>query len=338
MYSSRVVGVCGLLCLMISVHVSDAVGQSVSSQEMAILGQSSNQGWLTAGSSTRKVDWSTASLFAGWMTTPNQIHVGYDGLVRPGECVSSSFVYPLRGVEVGVSLPIRLTDRHALRVYGSYFITDNPLADQEITWTALPPGTREWRHSKTQWYKFGGEALYRMSTDTALVGGFRSESLLTNFSNPNPAYLFTIPEMQAQTMVSIYEPYVGVRLQQSPRLEGLSLQLVGFPLLFSTIEHLNVCNNRGIPFAHTGKQNASKGFFVEISAEYSVGLFQGTVASAFVDWNVYQGRCAMTIDRHEGVPTPGVTSATVIWSHYISSLVIGARVEMSWSLPSWPLM
>ncbi|MFH1112558.1 MAG: hypothetical protein V1792_01430 [Pseudomonadota bacterium] len=310
----------------------------MTSREMAILGQSSNQGLLTAGSVISKVDSPAASFFAGFMTTPSQIHVGYDGLVLPGACVSSFFVYPLRGVEVGGSIPIRLTDRHALRVYGSYFMTDHPLSDQEITWTTFPQGTREWRHSKSQWYKFGGEALYRMPGSTALVGGFRRESLLTNFSDPNPAYLFTIPEMQAQTMVSIYEPYVGVRLQQSRGPDGLSLQLVGFPLLFATIEHLNVCNNRGIPFAHTGKQNTSKGFFAEISAECRVGLFRGTSAAAFVDWSIYQGRCAMTIDRHEGGPSPGVTSATVIWSHYISSLVVGARMETSWSLPDWLLM
>ena len=110
--------------------------------------------------------------------------------------------------------------------------------------------------------------LYRLSGETALVGGFRLESLLTNFSDPNPDYLFTVPSMQAQTTVTAYEPYVGIRFQQSPGAGGLSLQVVGFPFLFATIQHLNVCNNNGVPFAHTGRQNANKGFFVEVSAEY----------------------------------------------------------------------
>ncbi|MBI5568594.1 MAG: hypothetical protein HY914_01480 [Desulfomonile tiedjei] len=267
------------------------------------------------------------------MTAPNRIHVGYDGLVPPGACVSSVFVYPLGGVQVGGSLPILATDRYALRVYGAYLIPHNSQAEQEITWTNNPPGVREWRRSDSQLYKLGGEGMYRVSGDMALVGGLRWESLLTNFSDPNPAYRFTVPWMEAQTTVTAYEPYVGIRLQASSRLGGLTLQLVGFPFLFVTIEHLNTCNNNGVPFAHTGSRNATNGYFVEAMVEYRLGLFQGVGAAGFVEWNAYRGQCDMNIERHEGGLTPLVTSATVSWTHHISSLVLGARIEFSWNLP-----
>jgi hypothetical protein len=172
-----------------------------------------------------------------------------------------------------------------------------------------------------------------MSGEMALVGGFRLESLLTNFSDPNPDYVDTVPWMQAQTTVTVYEPYVGIRLQQSQRLGGLSLQVVGFPSLFATIQHLNVCNNNGVPYAHTGSQNATRGFFVEVSGEYRLRLFQGVEAAGFVDWNVYHGQCPMTIERHVGGVSPAVTTGPVAWSHHISSLVVGGKVEMSWNLP-----
>jgi len=333
MSSRSVSAVCGLFCLLISLHVSEAAGQTIGFPENPTSGASFDRPWLTAGHAGQKDCWSAASMHVGWMTVPNQIHVGYNGLVPPGGCVSSFFVYPLSGVEVGGSLPIRLADEYAFRVYGSYLIANNPSANQEITWTDNPQGIREWRRSKSQWYKVGGEMLYRMSGQTALVGGFRVDSLLTDFSDPNPDYLFTIPGMNAQTMVTAYEPYVGIRLQQSPGPGGLSLQVVGFPFLFATIQHLNVCNNNGVPFAHTGRRNATRGFFVEVSGEYRLGLFQGVEAAGFVDWNVYQGQCHMTIERHEGGANPNVTAATVVWSHYISSLVVGAKAEMSWSLP-----
>lgn len=327
------VWVCGLLCLLISLHVSDAAGQNVRFPEMPVLGRSFDEPLLAAGSAGQKDPWSGVSLHVGWMTVPHKIHLGYDGLVRPGGCVSSFFVYPLSGVQVGGSLPIRLANQYALRVYGSYLIAHNPQASQELTWINNPPGIREWRRSNTESYKVGGETLYRTSGETALVGGFRLESLLTNFSDPNPAYLFTIPSMEAQTTVTVYEPYVGIRLQQSPGPGGLSLQIVGFPFLFATIQHLNVCNNNGVPFAHTGRQNATRGFFIEVSGEYRLGIFDGMEAAGFVDWNVYQGQCPMNIERHEGGANPGVTSGSVVWSHYISSLVIGGKVEMAWSLP-----
>ena len=336
MSSSRVFAFCGLLCVLMLFHVSDGLGQSIGCPEINVSGPSSTQRCLADGSAGRKDVWSAPSLYAGWMTTPDGIHLGYDGLVPPGACVSSFFVYPLNGIELGGSLPIRLADRYAARVYGSYFITDNPQAGQDLTWTDNPPGTREWQRSRSQWYKLGGEALYPTSEGAALIGGFRWESLLTNFSDPNPNYFFTIPTMNAQTTVSFYEPYVGVSIRQGSGPGSLSVRFVGFPVLLATIEHLNVCNNNGVPFAHTGRQTAHKGFFAELSAEYCVGLFQGLEAAVFVDWNVYQGRCPMTIDRHEGGANPNVTSATVAWSHHISSLVIGARVETSWNLPRWP--
>jgi hypothetical protein len=335
MGAGRIAVICGLLCAVIAFHVSDAVSQSTGSSEINILGASPNQWSAISGSACRKDTWAAASLHVGWMTTPQRIHLGYDGRVLPGACVSSYFVYPLDGIEVGGSLPIQLAEQYAVRVYGSYFFTDTPQAGQELTWTNNPPGTREWQHSKSQWYKAGAEALYQLSGETALVAGFRWESLLTNFSEPNPDYLFTISQMEAQTTVSIYEPYVGIRLQQ-PGPGGLSFQCVGFPFLFATVEHLNVCNNGGVPFAHTGRKNATRGFFAEVSVAYRVELSRGVDAAAFVDWNVYQGQCPMTIERHEGGPNPAVTSGAVNWSHRISSLVIGAKVETSWNLPSWP--
>ncbi len=57
--------------------------------------------WLSDWSPGQKDPGSSASFHVGWMTVPNRIRVGYDGLVRPGACVSSFFVYPLSGVQVG---------------------------------------------------------------------------------------------------------------------------------------------------------------------------------------------------------------------------------------------
>ncbi len=320
----------GILCLMVSIQASNTFGQTSSSADIPELGLSVYERWLTSGATGQKDRWSVASLDVGWMTVPNGIHLGYDGLVLPGACISSFFVYPLSGVQVGASVPMRLANNYDLRIYGSYLIPNNPQADQELTWTNNVPGTRVWRHSDTVSYKIGGEGLFRFSPDAALVLGFRLESLLTTFSDPNPNYIYTASWLQAQTTVTIYEPYVGIRLQQSTGLGALTLHAVGFPLLFANIQHLNVCDNSGVPFAHTGSHASRDGFFVNASAEYRIGVARGLDATGFLDWNVYQGHCTMTIDRHEGGPTPGVTSGAVAWSHLISSLVIGARAEIAW--------
>jgi hypothetical protein len=331
MNPGRVSAVLGLLCLLVFVHVSDSAGQTLGS--LQIPSGVSVDPLCPAQSNGRNDLWSGPSLDVGWMTVLNRVSLGYNGLVPPGACVSSFFVYPLSGFQIGGSLPIRLTDEHGFRIYGSYLIANNAQAGQEITWTNNPPGTREWRHSKTEAYKLGAEILLPVSGETAIIGGFRLESLLTNFSDPNPDYLFTIPSMEAQTTLTIYEPYWGIRLQQNSGSHGSKFQAIGFPFLFATVQHLNVCNNSGVPFAHTGRQNASKGFFVEASAEYWLGLSQGVEVAGFVNWNVYQGRCPMTIERHEGGPNPAVTEATVDWSHYMSTLVIGGKLQIGWNLP-----
>jgi hypothetical protein len=333
MASKSSFAIVGLLCILICVNVSNSFGQTIGSPALPGSGSWFGGQRFPAGSPCGQDCWSAVSVHAGWMIAPARIRVGYDGLVLPGACVSSYFVYPLTGVELGASLPLRLSENYALRVYGTYLLPYNSQADQEITWTDTVPGIREWRHSNTQWYKVGGEALWKVSGSTAFVGGFRLESLLTNFSDPDPNYLFTISSMDAQTMVTVYEPYVGIRLQSSPEPRGLTLQVVGFPFLFAAIQHLNVCNNAGVPFAHTGRQHATSGYFFEATAEYRLPMSRGVVAAAFVDWNVYRGTCTMTVERHEGDPRAGVTSATVGWSHDMSSLVLGGKIELAWNLP-----
>jgi hypothetical protein len=333
MGSRLLYSVCGLVFVLISCHASEAVGQMAGYPAQPLLGSWVDHGSLASKGSCHENCGSAASVHVGWMTAPNKIRVGYDGLVPPGACVSSYFVYPLSGLQVGGSLPIKLAGPHALRLYGSFLVPSHDQAGQEITWTIHPPGVREWRRSDSQRYKLGGEALYRMSSGMALLGGFRLESLLANFGDPNPAYLFTIPEMEAQTSVTFYEPYVGISLQMGSRPRDLTFRLAGFPFLFASIRHLNVCNNGGIPFAHTGSQQATKGFFIEAAAQYRMGIMQGMGVAGFVEWNVYRGQCPMAIDRHEGGPAPQVTSATVSWTHDISSLVVGGTIELAWNLP-----
>jgi hypothetical protein len=325
--------VCALLCCLFSLLVSDAVGQGIGLPETSFVDSSSSRQWMPAGSACQQACWSAASLHVGWMTSPNRIRVGYDGLVLPGGCISSVFVYRLGGIQVGGSVPVRLGEKYALRAYGAYLIADHSAASQELTWTDNPPGVREWNRSNTESYKVGGEMLYRMSDRMALVGGFRWDSLLTNFSDSNPNYLFTTPWLHAQTTVTAYEPYLGIRVQQSPLPGGLTLQVVGFPAMFATIQHLNVCNNAGVPFAHTGSQNTNRGYFLEASAEWSLGVCQGVAAMGFVDCNFYYGQCDMIIQRHEGGANANTTTGQVTWAHRISSLVVGGKMEVAWNLP-----
>ncbi len=116
MSSRRMSEVCGLVCLLISIHVSAVVGQTINLPEMPLLGASLGRRWIPAGSANQDC-WSVASFTVGWMTAPQRIHVGYDGLVLPGACVSSFFVSPLSGVQA-LGSSRSLADHYTLECTG----------------------------------------------------------------------------------------------------------------------------------------------------------------------------------------------------------------------------
>lgn len=325
MNARRLLLVFGLFLLLVFSHASQAAAQTPSSLF--------DLRWFGAGTGSMKDSWVKASVDLGWLTTPDQIRVGYDGLVLPGACISSFFVYPLAGVQVGASIPFQIAGTVPMRVYGTYLIPQNPEAKQELTWTNNPPGVRQWRHSNTLWFKLGGEMLYPASEQMSLVGGFRWESLLSNFSDPNPDYIDTTPWLNAQTTLQIYIPYVGVLVRTATNAGELTVKLVGFPNLFSSIQHLNVCNNSGTPYAHTGSQATDQGYFIEASAEYRMKLRSGVETVGFIDWNLYHGNCDMIIERHEGGASPATTSGSVAWAHDLRYLVLGGKISVSWNLP-----
>jgi len=249
------------------------------------------------------------------------LRIGYSGLVPPGECGSSYFVYPLGGIEVGASLPLRLANAVDLKLYGSYLFTRSVDADQQITWLTFPSGIRHWRRSSTDSYTLGAEFLSPVGSGTALVGGIRWESLTTTFKDPNPEYLLTVDTMQAQVTVTMYEPYVGFRFQQGIGPGGLTVRLVGFPFFLATIQHFNTCNKDGDPLAHVGHANVSRGYFVEAAVEYRLALLQGLEASGFVAWDVYRGQVPMYLERI--IIVPGFLSRSELpfnWVNYTPHL------------------
>jgi len=274
--------------------------------------------------------WPAANVSVGVSTTPRRLRIGYSGLVPPGECGSSYFVYPLGGIEVGASLPLRLANAFDVKFYGSYLFTRSVDADQQITWLTFPSGIRHWRRSSTDSYTLGAEILSPLGSGTALVGGTRWESLTTTFKDPNPEYLLTVDTMQAQVTVTMYEPYVGFRFQQGVGPGGLTVRLVGFPFFLATIQHFNTCNKDGDPLAHVGHANVSRGYFVEAAVEYRLGLPQGLEASGFVAWDVYRGQVPMYLERINAALGNSTTGAVVDFSYDRTSLIVGGKVELFW--------
>ncbi len=325
--------VCGLLCLFFCLVIAEGSAQSTGPYPVPLPGTASGRGGISATPGSLTAPGSQASLYVGWTTTPSRVRIGYEGLVPPGQCGSSFFFFPLDGVQVGGSMPLQLTDKLELKAYGSYLFAQETEADQDITWLTFPPGTRRWTSSRFDSYALGGEFFWRLAGESALVSGFRWESLTATFSDPNPSYLLTVAAMQAQATVTTYEPYIGFRFHKSARPGDFSIRLVGFPFLFATIQHFNTCNNRGDPLAHVGSTGVTRGYFLEASAEYRLGPCRGLEMVGFVTWDLYHAQCPMFLERIDAGAGNATTGATVDFSYDRNSITIGGKVEISWNLP-----
>ncbi len=272
-------------------------------------------------------------LSIGYMSGDRGLSAGYTGLVLPGTCVSSYFVYNLGGVRASGSVKGFEWNRFSTRLRGDYLFAFDVAADQEITWLTIPPGTRHWESAKSSFYILEGELSYLIDDSLDFISGVRWESLSTSFSDPDPDYPFTIAAMESGLGIGIYQPFVGARVQKRAGSNLVSARLVGFPVMLATLEHFNTCNNEGKPFAHVGNQDIRGGYFVELSAEARSMNILGVEAGVFVNWELYRGSCIMNLERRAMGPPESVSAADVDFVYNRSSLTVGANMSIPFRSP-----
>lgn len=269
----------------------------------------------------------------GYMGGNRSLAAGYTGLVLPGACVSSYFVYDLKGLLVSAAVPLFEMNKLSGTIRGSYLFSTDVSADQEITWLYFPTGTRTWNKARSAFFKLEGEVGYSVDDSYSFIGGVRWESLSTNFGDPDPSYYFTISAMESGLGIGIYQPFVGASYLQRLGNKLLSVRLAGFPVMLATLEHFNTCNNNGEPFAHVGRQDIRSGYFLEASCEIRATRFSGIDIGAFLNWELYRGTCIMNLERRAMGPPETVTAADVNFIYNRSSFTIGANAVMPFSSP-----
>ncbi len=273
------------------------------------------------------------NIYVGYMSSGNGVRAGYTGLVLPGTCVSSYFVYNLEGIVLAAQAPVNISKEVSMRLGASYLVAMKTNADQEITWLTFPPGVREWDWTRSSLYALQAEVDYSVGTGYSLLGGFRWESLVTNFGDPNPNYYFTASGMESALSVGNYQPFIGAQVEQKFGNSTALLRLIGFPAMLASIEHFNTCNNRGVPFAHVGSANISSGYFIEATGE--IGFLKSSTCelSGFLSWESFRGTCQMNLERRDAGPPETVSAATVDFLYDRSSLIFGGKVSIPLATP-----
>ena len=312
--------------------VKTAIGQSYAVQPSlsysSPTGPSSLLNATRIGSQAEQIN-----LSLGYMGRDNGVRAGYTGLVLPGTCVSSYFIYDLRGVNLTGEIPIEINKSVSARFGGSYLFAMSSPADQDITWLDMPPGTRSWAWTRSSYYGLAGEARYSSSDGFTLIAGFRWNSLNTNFGNPNPDYPFTISNMESGLSVNMYQPFIGAEVSQKLVGSDLLLKVVGFPLMPGYIQHFNTCNNHGVPFAHVGAESIRNGYYVEVNGELIFMKSGGYELSAFCAWELFRGTCRMTIERRDSGPPLTTSSDPVDFLYDSSIFTLGGKAALTFATP-----
>lgn len=275
----------------------------------------------------------SANASLAYMGGRRSLTAGYTGLVLPGACVSSYFVYDLEGALASASILLVDSKAMSVKLKGSYLFSADVPADQEITWLTFPPGIRQWNWARSSFFKLEGELAVPMDGAYSLIAGMRWESLSTTFGDPDPSYLFTIATMESGLGVNVYQPYLGMAVQRRIGHYGVSLKLIGLPVMLGFLEHFNTCNNANVPFAHVGSQAIRSGYFVEASAEPNALSVSGIDLGLFLCWELYRGTCVMNLERRDMGPPTTVTAADVDFVYNRSSFSIGAQAAIPLRLP-----
>ncbi|MGC8602928.1 MAG: hypothetical protein ACP5VS_04485 [Desulfomonilaceae bacterium] len=280
------------------------------------------------GRQTLICDKGNPAIYIGYMGNNNGIRAGYTGLVLPGTCVSSYFVYSLEGIMLAATAPVSFSRSLSMRLSGSYLVAMKSNAEQEITWLTFPPGIRYWDWTRSSLYGLGAEAVYSAGQGYSFLAGFRWESLTTNFGDPNPDYYFTASGMESALSLQNYQPFIGAQVEQGFGNSDLLLKLIGFPVMLASVQHFNTCNNRGVPFAHVGSANINNGYFAEATGEIRFKRSTACELSGFLSWEWVRGTCLMNLERRDFGPPETVTAATVDFLYDRSSWIFGGKISI----------
>jgi hypothetical protein len=269
----------------------------------------------------------------GYTDTTPKLRAGYTGLVLPGACVSSYFVYSLHGVTLNASLPVGLGHGLSGKISGEYLLAGNTGADQEITWLHLSPGVRQWTSARSSAWWLQADIAYALGPSWSVLAGLKWETVITRFGSPIPDYVFTVADMESGLSLNLYQPFIGLKASQDLGGGRVLLRIVGFPAMVGFLEHYNTCNNAGVPFAHVGSSGIKGGYFLQARGELSMTTMKGLETSAFLTWDLYRGTCPMNLERRDAGPPVTMTSATVDFSYDRSSITFGVKLAVPLAIP-----
>jgi hypothetical protein len=202
---------------------------------------------------------------------------GFDakGPLIAGVDVANRFTYPLEGLWLGLTAQAPLKDDLGVILRGTWLVPSNQRVHEEfaIPGVGFVP-SREWG-TKIQYYTLDAAAVYPFCAPFNVLGGFRFDSLDTDFKDPKTEtdYSNSRPTDRAELSFTGYIPYVGVGVNYG---QALRLSFIGTPILWGELKIRETLG--GGNQSWEWKSALRNGYFMEASAEYGLDVGVGRAA------------------------------------------------------------
>ncbi len=183
---------------------------------------------------------------------------------------------------------------------------------------------RTWE-TRPDWWYLDAAATYSMPLAFKALAGFRYEHFSTKFEDPSSVLgLMTTPDDTADATVNSYLPFVGVQYNTG----GFSAKLIGFPIAPAKTTY-GETGVLGVSTRVESRGNWSRGYFMEIFAEYSRDFSRGIGVGAFARWNWLHGQGGLATDV---LPLlGGIGSPTVIFDRKVAT--VGGSLTLNFASP-----
>ncbi|MDQ7783939.1 MAG: hypothetical protein RDU20_13735 [Desulfomonilaceae bacterium] len=197
-------------------------------------------------------------------------------------------------------------------------------------------GSRHW-NTKNDTYCFDGMGFYNVYSTAALVGGFRWNHLETTFNNPSGVIgVAGLPGDEAVLVSNIYQPYVGVMVDQGGPSKVLRIGMIGWPQLYGSVKYEQTVGGALPAAARIGGLTAevSEGYFWEIFGEYGLRekAYMGAALSVFGKWTQYHIKGNFNLDW-DAVGFGNLGGDDWGISMHRNSWVAGVKLDIPLALP-----
>ncbi len=201
---------------------------------------------------------------------------------------------------------------------------------------AFTEASRHWR-SKNDTYCLDGMGFYSLYGTAALVGGFRWNHLETTFDNPSGTLVILgLAGDEAVLVTNIYQPYVGVMVDQGGPSRVMRVGLIAWPQLYGSVKYEQTVGAAiPTPARINGlTANVNEGYFFEFFGEYGLReqMYMGAALSVFGKWTQYHLKGTFNSDV-DFVTLGNVDSDFWNIAEHRNSWVAGVKIDIPLALP-----